>query len=297
MPVGDLWRRRILGEAPQPVNVPVRLRPDPPASEGRAETGEEGPEMGTSTVISTGQNPAQARSHRLAAFAVLAWAVALLLAAVDEYSSLPHAAAINAALFLMAVLVIFSLLLTLRGVRAWRRAHTLVAGQFRDAITGLPNYRYLHLRLGEEALRAKRYRRPLALAVVDVNSLDSVNQQYGWACGDQVLRHVGKVLEGSRRGSDLVGRLADDHFALILPECDDQGARAFVERLEQHLSRSPARVEADGNPFDLWVGICAGVAVLADEDTSASDLVSRAEASIQAAKDERDKRRRLWLSA
>ena len=296
MPADELWPNHIPGSTPQGPDASVPAEDGPPPSEELADAAGDAPGRTVPTLIPM-EPPAPSPSYRLAAFAVVAWAVALALAAYDEYWSLPHAAAINAALFLLGVLAIFSLSVTLKQARAWRRTHTVVSAAIRDRVTGLPNYRYLHMRLDEEASRAKRYRRPLTLAVIDANSLHSVNERYGWTCGDEVLRHLANVLNGRRRGSDIVTRLADGHFAIILPDCDEQGARALIERLEQHLAREPARVEVDGKPMHLWVGICAGVAVQGEEPEGAIELVRRAEADLRAAKADRDKRRRLWLSA
>ena len=112
-----------------------------------------------------------------------------------------------------------------------------------------------------------------------------------------MLLHLGNVLNNRRRGCDIVTRMGDDHFGVILPECDEAGARALLERLEQHLTKEPVQVEVGDKPMHLWVGITAGVAVQEDEPGGASELIQRAEADLQAAKAERDKRRRLWLSA
>ena len=297
MPAGDPWRARILGKASQEAQLRVPAEPDPPAPQAEAAAPRDEPRPGARQPVPNPQPGARPPSYRLATFAMLTWVLALALAAYDEYWSLPHAASINAALFLLAVMVIISLSITLRRARAWRRSHVVLTSEMHDATTGLPNHRYLHYRLDEEVARARRYARPLALVVVGVNSLQAVNEQYGWTCGDQVLHHLATVLQSRRRGSDTVTRLADDHFALILPECEGQGARAFVERLEEHLARAPARVHVDGKQFDLWVGICAGVAVLEDAVERASELVGRAEADLRAAKDERNQRRRRWLSA
>lgn len=292
---GELWWKRILGKASRATGLLDRdwaelesIGTQPGGGDGDLPVGPSVP-----PAVAHSRAPP---SYRLAAFAVLTWVVALLLAGLDEYWSLPHAASLNAVLFFMAVLVIFSLLLTLRRLRAWR-AHSLNSAEFRDQVTGLPNYRYLLLRLEEEASRARRFRRPLALTLVDISSLRSVNAEYGLSCGDQLLCHVAGVIQGCLRSTDMAARLVGDRFAIIAPECDEQGARAVIERLEEHFSRTPAEVEVDGQPLHLWVAICTAVADMREESDDTGELIHRAEASLLAAKEERDKRRKLWLSA
>src|SRR3990170_2390028 len=178
MAAGDPWRRRVLGSPPETQD------PSPPADRRVLRLGAQ-PSQDPNRRVSLKQVPVEGHapptgSYRLAAFALLAWGLALALAAYDEYWSLPHAASINAALFLTSVLVVMSLSLTLKRARAWRRVHTMPTPEIRDKVTGLPNDRYLHLRLDDEVVRAQRYDRPLALVIVGVNSLQSVNEQYGW---------------------------------------------------------------------------------------------------------------------
>jgi diguanylate cyclase (GGDEF)-like protein len=166
----------------------------------------------------------------------------------------------------------------------------------RDALTGLPDEQYFRLRLREECKRVGRYGIPVSLAIIDVNSLASVNEAYGEACGDAVLSHIASILESTKRASDIAARLSDDEFALILLECARPDATRYVHRLEQYVARRPATVSVEGQPITLWIGVCIGLAAAADQDTSPEEMVAQARQDLQAAKEERDRRRERWTS-
>ena len=79
--------------------------------------------------------------------------------------------------------------------------------------------------------RAQRYRRPLALALVDVDGFRSINLHHGYAVGDTVLATVGAAISEQTRVHDLACRMGGDEFALLLPETGPEDARAAVQRL------------------------------------------------------------------
>ena len=79
--------------------------------------------------------------------------------------------------------------------------------------------------------RSQRYRRPLAVALIDVDGFRSINLHHGYATGDTVLAAVGAALSGQSRVHDLACRMGGDEFALMLPETGPEDAVAAVERL------------------------------------------------------------------
>jgi diguanylate cyclase (GGDEF)-like protein len=173
----------------------------------------------------------------------------------------------------------------------------LVEADVRDPLTGLPNERYLLLRLEEEMARSHRDERLLTLAILDVNGLAATNEQYGRDCGDEVLRHVAAVAQATKRASDIIARLADDEFGVILPECTSEGGQAFVRRLTERLAREPARTLLNNRPSHVWVGVCTGLAEMQSEHETPASLLDRARADLAGAREERDHRRQLWRTA
>lgn len=216
----------------------------------------------------------------------------LLVGMLDEWQGMPHLAFFNAMLMVAAVGVCAAALRRARTVREWTPRTS--APVSRDIVTGLPDEQYFWLRLREDYRRARRQGVPLSLTLVDVNNLSAVNESYGRECGDDVLKHIGRVVESSKRASDVAARLSDDEIAVILLECNRDGARAFVRRLEHLVTRQPPSINVRGEAIVLWVGVCTGVASALEGEASAEELVARARHDLDMAREERDRRRVRW---
>ena len=233
---------------------------------------------------------------RLLAFGALAWSLGIILAIIDEAGNFSRASTITVLLLLAILAFLTAIASNIKQTRV-ATEHILVEAEIRDALTGLPNERYLLMRLEEEITRAQRHERPLTLAVLDINSLAAINDQYGRDCGDEVLRHVATVADETKRASDTLARLNEDEFAVVLAECTAEGGEAFLRRLTERLAREPARPLLGNRPSHVWVGVCVGLAeVQSDEDTAAS-LLESARANLTSARDERDRRRLRWRTA
>ena len=233
---------------------------------------------------------------RVLAFGFLAWTMGILLAIFDEADQFSQTSIISVLLLLGILAFLVGLALILQRMRPATR-HVLVEAEVRDPLTGLPNERYLLLRLEEEMARSHRDERLLTLAVLDVNGLAAINEQYGRDCGDEVLRHVAAVVQATKRTSDIVARLAEDEFGVILPECTSEGGQAFVRRLTERLAREPARTLLNNRPSHVWVGVCAGLADMQSEHETPASLLDRARADLTTAREERDHRRQMWRTA
>jgi len=233
---------------------------------------------------------------RLLAFGVLTWTLGIMLGVIDEEGRFSRASAITVLLLLGCLAFLAGLAAVARRTRPTTK-HILVEADIRDPVTGLPNERYLILRLEEEIGRVHRYERPLTLAVLDINSLSAVNEQYGRDCGDEVLRHVAAVAQETKRSSDVLVRMSDDRFAIILSECDSDGGQAFIGRLTERMAQQPARVLLNNRPSHVWVGVCVGLAGVESEKEAPESLLERACADLEHARDERDRRRQRWRAA
>ncbi|MEW5942362.1 MAG: diguanylate cyclase [Pseudomonadota bacterium] len=105
----------------------------------------------------------------------------------------------------------------------------------RDSLTRLANLKQLDIRLAEEIQRWERYRRPLALVLLDIDDFASINEQYGRRVGDEMLQHVATILKNSLRSIDLVARYGGQEFAMLLPETNEMGAMIVAERMRMDL--------------------------------------------------------------
>lgn len=112
-----------------------------------------------------------------------------------------------------------------------------------DQLTGLYNRRSGEQRLAEEINRAVRHGRPLTVMLIDINGLKQINDRFGHAGGDLLLKTFAERLQRGIRGSDLAARFGGDEFMVLLPECR-------VEEVTHVLSRVEGlEVEFEGQRF------------------------------------------------
>ena len=100
-----------------------------------------------------------------------------------------------------------------------------------DTLTGLFNRGAFEKKITEEFERAKRYRRPLSIIIIDIDDFKKINDSYGHHCGDEVLKTMAKNLGYKRRQSDLCARYGGDEFVLVLPETRLENALQAIDRI------------------------------------------------------------------
>jgi diguanylate cyclase (GGDEF)-like protein len=126
-----------------------------------------------------------------------------------------------------------------------------------DPLTGLYNRRLAEQRLAGEVSRSQRYGHPLTVLLLDLNDFKQINDRYGHAAGDAVLRAFAERLNGVIRASDLAVRMGGDEFMVVLPECLPQQTQTLLDRL------SPLEVELTGQRIPVrcaagWAGYRQG---------------------------------------
>ncbi|MDP9238883.1 MAG: GGDEF domain-containing protein [Chloroflexota bacterium] len=230
----------------------------------------------------------------------LAWGGAVSVALLDEFGLATHLPFVLA-MGMTAVLVLAAFLLT-RGADEQpadprQRRPDQVEDDPRDLLTDLPTLNHFMRRLDDEFSRVRRIGLSMAVVLIDVNNLTAVNKEYGVRAGDEVLRHVAKVIDATRRFNDVAARLGDDEFGVLLLSTADEGVHAFIQRLDDSLARDSAVAEVAGRSISLWAGVCSGSAVTDPAMFRPEQVLEAAMASLNQAKQERERRRRLWLSA
>ncbi|MGP4844477.1 sensor domain-containing diguanylate cyclase [Marinobacter sp. 1Y8] len=150
-----------------------------------------------------------------------------------------------------------------------------------DALTGLLNRRELEARLESEIRRARRYRRSVALLWIDVDHFKSVNDRFGHAKGDDVLRRISGLLQSSVRTVDIAARYGGEEFVVVLPERDLDEAYETAERLRRLVAEQDIPV-IEGEHINLSVSI--GVAVYPVHGDNWKTLCSVADKAMYAAK-------------
>ncbi len=152
----------------------------------------------------------------------------------------------------------------------------------RDPLTGLFNRREMSRILEEELERARRYQRPMALLWIDFDHFKDVNDTYGHAAGDSVLRSISRLLLGSVRSVDSIGRFGGEEFVIVLPEMDLDEARDTAERLRRKVVEAPQPL-GDGSAVPLTISV--GVAVYPEHAQNAAALCAAADKAMYLAKD------------
>ncbi len=113
-----------------------------------------------------------------------------------------------------------------------------------DALTGIPNRRFIDETVNTEVARAARYGQRLSVVMADLDDLKGINDTYGHQTGDEALRLVAGLGRESCRHVDVVGRYGGDEFVFVLPATGRDDATTFAERFRQQLadSRAPSRL-------------------------------------------------------
>jgi diguanylate cyclase (GGDEF)-like protein len=123
-----------------------------------------------------------------------------------------------------------------------------------DELTGLHNRRYFFPEARAAVERALRYGRPFSLLLLDVDHFKLINDTYGHAAGDDVLRLIAARLCEESREADVLARFGGEEFILALPETDLDGARSLAERIRTSLRAQPWRTDGSGR-ITVSVGI------------------------------------------
>ncbi|TIC84801.1 diguanylate cyclase [Nocardioides sp. GY 10113] len=147
----------------------------------------------------------------------------------------------------------------------------------RDALTGLGNRRQFDADLATNVARAARYRRPLALALIDLDHFKRINDTYGHARGDEVLQDVAGLVVEEIRDVDTAYRYGGEELCVLMPETDEADAAEVVERLRRRVAESFAWAT------DPTVTLSVGVAELGDDADSAA-LLEEADRALYEAK-------------
>jgi diguanylate cyclase (GGDEF)-like protein len=166
------------------------------------------------------------------------------------------------------------------------RARLLRSG-FTDVLTGWNNRRYLSVRLVEELARARRDRSGLVCLMLDVDHFKSVNDTWGHAAGDTVLRELAQRIESQVRASDVAARYGGEEFVVLLPDTEVASARLLAERIRKAISATPFDL-----PSGETVTVTASIGISevhpdhgeADLKTVGDSLVARADVALYAAK-------------
>lgn len=149
-----------------------------------------------------------------------------------------------------------------------------------DSLTGVSNRRHFFDLAKREFDRARRYRHSLCAIMLDIDRFKRVNDSYGHATGDEVLREVAKCCQRKLREVDLLARYGGDEFAILLPETGLASARLVADRLHQEI----AQVVVHTGTASVSITASLGIGPLDDECADMDRLLQRADQALYAAK-------------
>lgn len=148
-----------------------------------------------------------------------------------------------------------------------------------DPLTGCHNRRGFDEILELEFSRARRYKRPLGLVLLDIDHFKRVNDEYGHEVGDHALQRIGRAVRHTFRSTDSACRFGGEEFALIFPETEKDEAERLAERLRVLIETLPPNAEV---PRSLTASF--GVAAYPDDGRDIAALIRSADRALYLAK-------------
>ncbi len=153
-------------------------------------------------------------------------------------------------------------------------------GGITDRLTDVYNLRYLKTALRREVRRASRFRQELALLAIDVDRLKAYDDAFGELKGSLLLKEIATVLAQQVRSFDVLAKLGDDEFMVILPQTGREGALEVAERMRGAVERHAFSGSSVGS-----ITISVGAVCFPSDAGEIRDLVSAAKRAVQNAKE------------
>ncbi len=146
-----------------------------------------------------------------------------------------------------------------------------------DGLTGLYNHRHFHERIEQEIARASRFGTTFSMILMDLDLFKAYNDIYGHLAGDQLLRKIGRLIQGAIRGVDLAFRYGGEEFAIILPETRLDDAFRVAERIRKSI-------ESNSSFREMPVTASVGIASWPNDGIMKEEIVNRADTALYRAK-------------
>jgi len=152
---------------------------------------------------------------------------------------------------------------------------------FYDSLTGMINRRKFEELSTVEIKRSIRYKSDLSFLMLDIDHFKAVNDTYGHAAGDEVLKHFSSICFELVRGIDTIARMGGEEFVIMLPQTDEKGAFKFAERLRQRVFDSTVTTDNKTIKYSTSIGISI---LNIDTDIEVDTVLQRADEALYKAK-------------
>jgi diguanylate cyclase (GGDEF)-like protein/putative nucleotidyltransferase with HDIG domain len=147
-----------------------------------------------------------------------------------------------------------------------------------DALTAVGSRRLLENKLEAECARAKRYRRPFSVAIIDLDNFKTINDVLGHATGDDALKKLAGCMKTQKRTPDILARYGGDEFVILMPETSARDAVILLDRIRAEVGQIEVAE-------DISMTVSCGIAQsLPDHDDSSSELIRKADLALYEAK-------------
>ena len=150
-----------------------------------------------------------------------------------------------------------------------------------DALTGLPNRRYLDRLMESQFEQAQRADEALVIALIDIDHFGEINKAWGWPTGDKTLVAMAQVLRDNLRASDELARYGGEELGVVMMGTSLEQARPVLERLRQAVAAHPF-TSTEGQPIELTISI--GAAPRLPADGTAHEVLERTSQALLEAK-------------
>jgi two-component system cell cycle response regulator len=153
---------------------------------------------------------------------------------------------------------------------------------YTDALTGIYNRRYMDAHLNRKIMEIANTQKPVSVMMFDIDHFKRVNDTYGHASGDEVLKAVAQRVSDGIRDFDLLARYGGEEFVVIMPSTRADLSLMVAERLCRKIAAEP--FEASGSEAPLAITASIGVATTSDPTETAEALLGRADTALYQAK-------------
>lgn len=151
-----------------------------------------------------------------------------------------------------------------------------------DFLTQMPNRRHFMGRMEQELARIQRANsKPCAVLMCDLDYFKVINDTYGHAVGDMVLKHFASILHNALRKSDAAGRVGGEEFAVILSGANLDDAQMFAQRIQKQLQDNPVQT----NHHQIPVTVSIGITMMNSDDLDVDAPLSRSDMALYRAKE------------
>lgn len=168
------------------------------------------------------------------------------------------------------------------GRKNLRQRQHLDALAYTDDLTGMANRRHILSVLDKERERVRRYQSHTSIALIDIDHFKQINDMFGHAHGDKVLKAFTRICASVLRSTDSIGRFGGEEFLLIMPETEMSDAYVMLERLRVTIAHSTF----DRFPKEFRITISAGITAMDSLDLTNEEALKRADDAVYHAKHE-----------